>query len=339
MKYLTLGLVSGMVLCLGATGAAAMESAAESLFTQITTGAQTGASTEPQSPREPQKPRDTREPAEPTLPNGAGEYQSTASTHTTGPACGDIRFVKYECQSGVTVERSIHGPGHMGAHTVPAGCRPERDVRFGYIHQPQIAFGDVRGPFPGLDDETRFTPFTSRTNSHGKLVVGSLTDPSGRYILAELDAQGNRVPDDSVLGFFCTDDSGSGSDNYALTFLEETGTDYCIVYNGTDIPSGGGDGGGTGTTTPPSDGGGNGGGGNGGGGPCTNCGGGGGGGGDDDDDDSGSPTIELERNIAGLADLPGVPKTGSAPMGSYLHTFIAACIERVTAVWNFAAHF
>ena len=249
---------------------------------------------------------------------------SGSSNQSGGAQCGTLRFTKYVCPEGVTVTRATNGPELDGDHVAPNACTRQQGVRFGYIYEPSKAVGDMSGPFTGMDDATPFTPLPGYTNILGRLTVTNLVNVSGRYALAEIDQNGARLADNSIIGFFCTgNDAGDGGDNYAMVNLAYNRTDHCVVYNGVDVP-----------VTPGDDDddtdGGNGGGGNGGSSGGSNGGGGNGGGGRGGGSSDPSPDINLTGEIMGDSDLPGMPQTGGG--GSMVPLVIFGAIAIVGAV-------
>lgn len=139
---------------------------------------------------------------------------------------GNLEIVKYNCPAETPISNA-HRPSSTGERLVPEGCEVAGGYEFGAIHQADKT--DLSAPYPGL---TNNDPFTSLgvTNESGVLLV-TATPSEGRYMLAELDDEGDRLGDEFVQGFLCTGDAGTFTNNYEATFVPVNGTAYCSVFN------------------------------------------------------------------------------------------------------------
>jgi hypothetical protein len=142
---------------------------------------------------------------------------------------GTVRVTKYSCDPGTEVNRSDNDPNG----SVPESCEPLSGVQVGYTYQPE-KFGNS-GPWPGTEEGDPLDA-TGVTDSNGEVVFDGL-ETNGRYNIAEANGEGQAAGDNDVLGLFCEDDNGGGSNNLDYTTLEEAGeSDECVIYNeGTTI--------------------------------------------------------------------------------------------------------
>lgn len=140
---------------------------------------------------------------------------------------GNVQLTKYVCVQDAVIT-TAQRPDVNGNFPVPTGCELQPGARFGYIFQEDKT--DLSPPYPGLNDSTAFIPLTGSTNASGVL-LSTLLPSTGRYMLAELDDAGQRMSDGNLLGFLCTGDSGTYTNNYEATFVPEDGTAYCAIFN------------------------------------------------------------------------------------------------------------
>lgn len=148
----------------------------------------------------------------------------TITNDDNAPATGAIEITKYLCPNGTTVTRALNGVGLA----VPAGCVPDADETFGYVHGTQT---DANAPYPELS----VSPLTvgGQTNASGVLTISGLP-ATGRYLVAETDAGGIQLAASEILGLYCVGDGGDSStnDNQELTFITSAGqTVKCVAYN------------------------------------------------------------------------------------------------------------
>ena len=150
-----------------------------------------------------------------------------------GPGDGDTSSTngliihKYACEHHVTTTRGANGPAANGDHTVPADCEELKGVEFGYIFQDGVT--GTSAPYPGYSDGATFNSL-GKTNENGKIQVEDL-NTDGRYNIAEIRADGTRLGDDDIIGFYCIGDKGTSTDNYEFTFVPEDGFTHCVAYN------------------------------------------------------------------------------------------------------------
>ncbi|HVY36198.1 MAG TPA: peptidoglycan-binding domain-containing protein [Candidatus Paceibacterota bacterium] len=154
----------------------------------------------------------------------------------TPPATGTIQITKYTCPAGTQINRDDNGPSRTDIndadYTIPNGCVPESGASFGYTYDANNSTNDT-GPYLGLNgDQTPFTHF-GPTNQSG---VTTLTDAAtaGRYIIAELDSNGNQLPSSDMLGLYCYGDGDANptdNDNQEITFSVANEVSHCVAYN------------------------------------------------------------------------------------------------------------
>lgn len=138
---------------------------------------------------------------------------------------GNLVFHKYLCTGAPTLSREINGPSAEGTFVAPESCNPQSGVSFSFIYQADK--DDTSPPYPGLDDETPFTPFAGTTDGDGELTVSDLST-DGRYMVAEMDGE-------DLLAFYCYGDGGTGTNNYEAVFIDSEITIHCVAYNHEDV--------------------------------------------------------------------------------------------------------
>jgi fibro-slime domain-containing protein len=139
------------------------------------------------------------------------------------PTVGNIVIDKYICPADTTILRSENGIDGF----VPEGCVPQSGATFGIVHGEQT---DANGPYPELDAVTMDDLEVS--NGSGQATFAEVST-SGRYLVVETDAEGNKLPHDAILGLFCEGDgdNSDNNDNQELTFVDGGENSNCVAYN------------------------------------------------------------------------------------------------------------
>lgn len=148
-----------------------------------------------------------------------------------------IKVTKLECPADTQVSRGANGPDSDGNYTAPQGCTLKSGVNFGYFNYPSQTTGGA----PYAYNEA-FT-LGGATDGSGVVIMSGLPKV-GRYDVAELDAQGARVPDmdddgaapqtpNNILGLYCNTDTGKSTDNldYVIAGQISDSQADCVVYN------------------------------------------------------------------------------------------------------------
>jgi hypothetical protein len=152
------------------------------------------------------------------------------------PKTGSIKITKYTCPADTVINRNDNGPSETDindtAYTVPVGCVPQAGKQFGYTYDAANSTNNT-GPYLGLfGDTTPFTPFA--TTDAGGISLNENMPSSGRYIVAELNSDGNQLSSDQMLGLYCYGDGDTtptNNDNQEITFAAAGQVANCVAYN------------------------------------------------------------------------------------------------------------
>lgn len=135
----------------------------------------------------------------------------------------------YVCDNTTVIDQNQR-PDTTGQFLLPSTCTVSADSLFGYIHQADKGpLGNLTPLYPGFDDHSLFTPFTRSTNHDGEISIRGLST-TGRYMLAAIDQQGNRLADEETLGFLCSFDQGTYTNNYEAAFMRTGALEYCTYF-------------------------------------------------------------------------------------------------------------
>ncbi len=187
--------------------------------------------------------------------------ENCANVPSGGPVNGSITIYSYVCPGSTIVNRTDNGYGK----TIPAGCVPEPDARYGYtqdidgyrpdIYNPETdsyepdpeGLGgspdpDLDGPYVGSATGDVQTPFVL-TNSDGVSYNDSLSRHY-RYTIVKVGADNKKLPNSAVLGLFCQVDTDPAIDNMDVTYIEAqlnsegdlVFNSNCVVYNRQERP-------------------------------------------------------------------------------------------------------
>jgi predicted acyltransferase (DUF342 family) len=149
----------------------------------------------------------------------------------------DIVVTKYVCPADTNLSRGTNGPAADGNHTEGEGCVLQEGANFGYH-----LWADQDGTGEPYAYDQDFSGTSQSTDVDGVTIFSNLVK-DGRYDIAELDSEGNRIADtddlgseteeNPVLGLYCTTDPGLAEDNldFVIASQVEGDTAYCVVYN------------------------------------------------------------------------------------------------------------
>jgi hypothetical protein len=166
-------------------------------------------------------------------PQAGANYSCVAFN---APKTGSIKITKYICPADTVINRNDNGPSETDindtSYIVPVGCVPQVGKQFGYTYDATNSTNNT-GPYLGLfGDTTPFTPFV--TTDAGGISLNENMPSSGRYIVAELNSDGNQLPANQMLGLYCYGDgdtTSTNNDNQEITFATTGQVANCVAYN------------------------------------------------------------------------------------------------------------